>query len=120
MNYFILFLLISLCIEIINLTSLSSLLKNLFKLTQKSIYILTNKKVSDHWKEKFIPNNSIRMIKNSLLILLIFLLISTFLLISVSLSTKIYELIFSLNGFIASFVFGFVYLYSKRFFKKSG
>ena len=63
----ILLLNIIICCEILNGLKYFSLLKSLLKLIEKSRFIVTQNKISDHWKEKIIP---IYVFKNNEIIIL--------------------------------------------------
>ena len=82
------------------------------------IHELSNKKISDHWKEKVIFSYSSSLSILSLKVLLIFSLI-----ISIFIITNIYvidflKFTFSFIGIIESVFFVYIYIFLKKFFSK--
>ena len=79
---------------------------------------MSNKEISDHWKEKVIPTYALQLMKYSLILLLILLMI-----IAVFLGISLFELnfivyIFSLIGILESIIFVFLYLKIRSFLFK--
>ena len=117
MNYLILIIIIIISTEIVIKLNFLYLINSLFKSFSKANKLILNKKVSDHWKEKTIPQYSLMMMRNSIIILLIFIII--FLLFLVTNIFKDNFLIFalSLRGLVSSILFGFSYVYLKKLVK---
>ena len=85
-------------------------LKKIISLTKKVLLVMSNKEISDHWKERVIPTYALQLMKYSLTVLLILLMI-----IAVFLGISLFELnfivyIFSLIGILESIIFVFLYL----------
>ena len=79
---------------------------------------MSNKEISDHWKERVIPTYALQLMKYSLTVLLILLMI-----IAVFLGISLFELnfivyIFSLIGILESIIFVFLYLKIRSFLFK--
>ena len=93
-------------------------LKKIISLTKKVLLVMSNKEISDHWKERVIPTYALQLMKYSLTVLLILLMI-----IAVFLGISLFELnfivyIFSLIGILESIVFIFLYLKIRSFLLK--
>ena len=102
MNHLILFVICFLSVEIFirsNYLSLINLLKNVIK---KSIYIILNKNISDHWKENIIPKYSLQMMKYSMQMLLIICVIIFIFVVADNLFSGFLAFTFSWNGIIES------------------
>jgi len=103
-----------LSVEIFVRLNYISLIKSLVEVSKKSINIISNKKISDHWKEYIIPKYSIQMMKVSLQMLLIFLsIIFIFVLVDNFLSGFI-TFILSWKGIIESILLAFSYAYMRK------
>lgn len=114
----ILLLNIIICCEILNGLKYFSLLKSLLKLIEKSRFIVTQNKISDHWKEKIIPIYSLKIMRLSFYMLLIFL-IFFFLFYFVDIFVNDFlNFLFSVKGIFSSIIYTFLYLYIKRSLKK--
>ncbi len=114
MNHFFLFFACILSVEIFIRFKFLFLLDSIHIVTKKVIYIIPNKKISDHWKEKVIPAYSIKIMRISLQILLILLvLLSVFYIIGAFLS-NFFTLIFSAVGIVESIIFAFGYSYLRK------
>ena len=50
-------------------------LKKIISLTKKVLLVMSNKEISDHWKERVIPTYALQLMKYSLTVLLILLMI---------------------------------------------
>ena len=118
MNFFFLFFFIIISIELIFKLKYVSLINSLIKLIKKSTITILNKKVSDNWKERILPMYSLRMIKSSLSVLLIFLSIIFIFSITGKFNDDFFSLVFSLRGILASILFGFGYIYISKILKK--
>jgi len=114
----ILLVLCVLSIEIFIRSNYIFLINSLVKVSKKAIYIVLNKNISDHWKEKIITKYSLQMIKNSLQMLLIIVLIFFIFIIADNLFTGILAFTFSLNGIIESILIAFSYAYIRKYMLK--
>ena len=61
MNHLILLIICLLSVEIFIRSNYLSLIKSLTKVSNKAIHIISNKNISDHWKENIIPKYSLQM-----------------------------------------------------------
>jgi len=118
MNYLILLLIIIISTEILIIFNYSSLINSVIRLTRKAIKIISNKHISDHWKEKIIPEYALRMMRKSLSMLLIFLIVIVLFFITSTFLYEFLEFIFSYKGIIASTIFACGYFYLKKLIKK--
>ena len=118
MKHLIFLVLCVLSIEIFIRSNYIFLINSLVKVSKKAIYIVLNKNISDHWKEKIITKYSLQMIKNSLQMLLIIFLIFFIFIISDNLFTGILAFTFSLNGIIESILIAFSYAYIRKYMLK--
>lgn len=118
MKHCILLVLCVLSIEIFIRSNYIFLINSLVKVSKKAIYIVLNKNISDHWKEKIITKYSLQMIKNSLQMLLIIVLIFFIFIIADNLFTGILAFTFSLNGIIESILIAFSYAYIRKYMLK--
>ena len=118
MKHCILLVLCVLSIEIFIRSNYIFLINSLVKVSKKAIYIVLNKNISDHWKEKIITKYSLQMIKNSLQMLLIIVLIFFIFIIADNLFTGILAFTFSLNGIIESILIAFSYAYIRKLILK--
>ncbi len=118
MKHCILLVLCVLSIEIFIRSNYIFLINSLVKVSKKAIYIVLNKNISDHWKEKIITKYSLQMIKNSLQMLLIIFLIFFIFIIADNLFTGILAFTFSLNGIIESILIAFSYAYIRKLILK--
>ena len=93
-------------------------LKKIISLTKKVLLVMSNKEISDHWKERVIPTYALQLMKYSLTILLILLMIiAVFLGISL-LESNFIVYILSFAGILESIVFVFLYLKIRSFLFK--
>ena len=114
MTHLILLFICFLSVEIFVRSNYISLIKSLVAVSKKAINIISNKKISDHWKEYIIPKYSIQMMKVSLkMLLILFLIIFIFVLVDNFLNGFL-EFIFSLNGIIESILFAFSYAFIRK------
>ena len=114
MNHLILFVICLLSVEIFIRSNYISLINSLVEVSKKAINIISNKNISDHWKEHIIPKYSIQMMKVSLQMLLIFLSIIFIFVIVNSVLSGFLEFTFSLNGIIESILFAFSYAFIRK------
>ena len=111
-NHIILLLGCILSIEIFLRLKFFSHLNLMLSITKKIAYIVPNRKISDHWKEKIIPIYAFKIIRASIQILFIFFCITLFFLISNILFDDFFKFFISISGIIESslFLVGFFYL----------
>ncbi len=114
MNYLILFVLCLLFVEIFIRSKYMLLIKSTSKLIKRSIYIIFNQNISDHWKENIIPYYSLQMMKYSLQMLLILSLILFIFVIIDNLFTDFLNFTLSWNGIIESVLITFSYAYIRK------
>ena len=118
MNHLILLIICFLSVEIFirsNYLSLINLLKNVIK---KSIYIILNKNISDHWKENILPRYSLQMVKYSMQMLLILFLIIIIFVIADNFFSSFLDFTLSWKGIIESILIAFSYFYIRKLFLK--
>ena len=114
MNHIILLGLCFFLIEIYIRSNYLDLIKSIIKVGKKSIKVISNKNISDHWKENIIPQYSMQMMKSSLKMLLIIILIILIFLIINKFLIGFLAFLFSLNGIIESLLFAFSYAYIRK------
>ncbi len=114
MNHLILFVICLLSIEIFIRSNYISLIKSLVEVSKKAINIISNKNISDHWKENIIPKYSLQMMKYSLQMLLILFLIIFIFIIAENLFSGFLAFMFSWNGIIESIIITFTYAYIRK------
>ena len=112
----LLLLLCILSVEVLIRSNFLSHLDLILKLTKKVIYLIPISSISDHWKEKAIPAYALRIMKYSMLIILIFLLIITLFFIADYFFNDFLTFTFSLVGILESIVFAFGYVYLRKLF----
>ena len=84
------------------------------EVSKKATNIISNKNISDHWKESIIPKYSSQMMKYSLHMLLVLFLIIFIFVIANNLFSGFLAFIFSLNGIIESILLAFSYVYIRK------
>ena len=107
-----------LSVEVFIRLNFLSHLDSILKVTKRVTYVIPKNNISDHWKEKVIPAYAFRIMKYSLLILLILLLIMSLFLITNYFFNDFLAFTFSLIGIIESMVFAFGYVYLRKLFIK--
>ena len=117
MSHLLLFSLCILSIEVFIRSNFLLKLKSIINVSKKAIYVLKNKNITDHWKEKVIPAYSVALMKEVIYVLLILLLIFTFFIGADNFFENFIESIFSLIGFMESIAYAFGYIYLRKFFK---
>ncbi len=105
MNHIILFIICFLSIELFIRLNFSGLLFALLNLMKKVFHIISNKNISDHWKESIVPKYSIKMMTLSLRILLIFSIIIFLFLITNIFSDEFVKFSLSKQGIFESIIF---------------
>jgi len=118
MTHFILLIVCILSVEVFIWLNFLSHLDSIFKVTKRVTYIIPKNNISDHWKEKVIPAYALKIMKYSLLILLILLLIMSLFFITDLFYSNFLTFTLSLIGIIESMVFAFGYIYFRRLFIK--
>ena len=118
MIHFLLLLVCILSVEVFIRFNFLSLLDSMLKVTKKVTYVISQDKISDHWKEKVVPAYALRIMKYSLHILMILLLILSFFIVVDLLFNDFLALTLSLIGIIESIVFAFGYVYVRKLFIK--
>ena len=116
MNHLVLLVVCFLSVELFIRSNYISLIISIIKVSKKAIYLISNKNVSDHWKEKITPQYSFQIMKSSLQMLLIFLFILLFIIISDVFFSGFIGFTFSLNGIIESILFTFTLAYLRKIF----
>ena len=114
MNHLILFVICFLSVEIFIRSNYVTLINSTIKVSKKSISIILNKKISDHWKENIIPKYSLQMLKYSIQMLLIIFLIIFIFVIADNFFSGFLAFIFSWNGIIESILLAFSYAYIRK------
>ena len=114
MNHLILFVICLLSVEIFIRSNYISLINSLIEVSKKAINIISNKNISDHWKENIIPKYSLQMMKYSMQILLILFLIIFIFVIADNFFSGFFVFIFSWNGIIESILLAFSYAYIRK------
>ena len=118
MKHIIIFIICLLSVEVFIRSNYISLINSLYEVSKKAVNIITNKNISDHWKEHIIPKYSIQMMKVSLQMLLIFLSIIVIFLTGDKVLSGFLDFTFSLNGIIESILFVFIYAYFRKLIVK--
>ena len=118
MIHLILLLVCILSVEVFIRLNFLSYLDSILKVTKRVTYVIPNNNISDHWKEKVIPAYALRIMKYSLLILLILLLIISLFFIADYFFNDFLAFTFSLIGIMESMVFAFGYVYLRKSFIK--
>ena len=116
MIHFLLLLVCILSVEVFIRFNFLSLLDSILKVTKKVTYVIPRDNISDHWKEKVIPEYALRMMKYSLQILLILLLILSLFFIADFFFNNFFAFTLSLIGIVESMVFAFGYFYLRKSF----
>ena len=117
-NHFALLLICILSIEVLVYFNFFSLLKSILQVTKRVRYILPNKNISDHWKEKVIPIYALMLMKLSLKILLILFCIVCFFILTQYVFSNFFVFMFSFIGIIESIFFGFGYIFLRKLIVK--
>ena len=118
MIHFLLSLVCILSVEVFIRLNFLSHLDSILKVTKKITYVIPQRNISDHWKEKVIPVYALRIMHYSLQILLILLLIMSLFFISDFFFNDFLPLTLSLIGIIESMVFAFGYVYLRKLYIK--
>ena len=114
MTHLILLFICYLSVEIFVRANYISLINSFVEVSKKAINIISNKKISDHWKENMIPKYSLQMMNYSLQMLLILFLIIFIFVIADNLLSGFIEFTMSWNGIIESILIAFSYAYFRK------
>ena len=97
-------------IEILIISDFLIKLKELVQIIKKVTKVVYSSSISDHWKEKIIPNYAFLLMRSSFFILAILLLIIAVLLLLNFFGGNFFKYLFSFLGVIESIVVAYVYL----------
>ena len=114
MNHLILFVICVLSVEILIRSNYISLVNLTINVSRKAIRTISNKNISDHWKENIIPKYSLQMMKYSMQMLLILFLIIFIFVIANNFFSGFLAFIFSWNGIIEPILLAFSYAYIRK------
>ena len=114
MNHLILFISCLFSVEILIRSKYISLVKLTIKVSKKAINTISNKNISDHWKEDIIPKYSFQMMKYSTQMLIIIFLIISIFVIANKFFGGFLAFTFSWNGIIESILIAFSYAYIRK------
>ena len=114
MNHLILFISCLFSVEILIRSNYILLVKLIINVSKKAIYTISNKNISDHWKENIIPKYSLQMMNFSLQMLLIIFLIIFIFVVADKLFSGFLAFTFSWNGIIESILIAFSYAYIRK------
>ena len=118
MNYLILFLVIIICSEILFQGKYIFSINSLVRAFQKSFKIVISKKISDHWKEKIIPQYSLKMIQLSLNILIKFLTIFMIFFIAKIYFVEFFKFFLSFKSILLAIILSSIYYYVRNILSK--
>ena len=107
-----------LSVEIILRLNLLLSLDSIINITKRVSHIITQDKISDHWKEKIIPIYALKIMQHSLKILFILLVVLSLFLITNFIISDFMSLTLSIVGIIESIIFAFAYIFAKQLFIK--
>ena len=114
MNHLVLFFLCLLSVEIFIRSKYITLINSTFNVSKKAINIISDKNISDHWKENVIPKYSLKMMGYSLQMLLILILIIFIFAIADNFLSGFLAFTLSWNGIIESILFAFSCAYIRK------
>ena len=103
-----------LSVEVFIRLNFLSHLDSILKVTKRVTYVIPKSNISDHWKEKVIPEYALRIMKYSLQIFLMLLLIISLFFIADFFFNDFLVFTFSWIGIIESMVFAFGYVYLRK------
>ena len=116
MIHFILFCVCVISIEVFIRSNYFSLIKSIMEFGKKAFKTISNKNISDHWKENIILFYAKEMIKSSLKVLLIILLIILIFMITDNFYSGFLAFTFSLMGMAELVFFAFTFIYLRKSF----
>lgn len=114
MNHILLIFACILSIEVFFRFNFSTYLSSLLSVIRKTIYLISSKRVSDHWKEIMIPIYAFDVMKLSLLILITLIFISFIFLVIGFLFNSFLDFTISVQGIIESILFIFIYSHFRK------
>ena len=114
MNHIILFISCLFSVEILIRSNYIALVNLTINVGKKAIHTISNKNISDHWKENIIPKYSFHMMKYSLQMLIIIFLIISIFFIANNFFDGFLAFTFSWNGIIESILIAFSYAYIRE------
>ncbi len=114
MNHLILFIICLFSTEILIRSNYISLVNLTIKVSKKATHTISNKNISDHWKENIIPKYSLQMMKYSLQMLIIIFLIISIFVIANNFFGGFLAFTLSWNGIIESILIAFSYAYVRK------
>ena len=114
MNHIILLFICFFSVEILIRSNYISLVNLTINVSRKAIRTISNKNISDHWKENIIPKYSLQMMKYSMQMLLILFLIIFIFVIGDKVLSGLLQFTFSWNGIIESILLAFSYAYIRK------
>mgnify|MGYP005681749177 FL=1 len=117
MNHLILLFICILSVEMFIRFNFLANFESILRVSKKVSRIIAHRKISDHWKEKIIPAYALKIMQNSLKILIIILCIISLFLFFDIFDIDLLTLTFSYRGIIESMIFAFGYAYYKKLIK---
>lgn len=114
MNHLLLSLVCILSVEVFIRLNFISILNSITMVAKKVFHVIPNNNISDHWKERAIPKYALKIMKNSLQILIIILVILSFFIIADLFFNNFIAFSISLSGLFESIVFAFGYAYLRK------
>lgn len=115
MIHLLLVLICILSVEVFIRLKFLSYLDLILKVMKKVTYLIPQNNISDHWKEKVIPEYALMIMKYSLRMLLILLLIMFLFLITDFFINNFLAFTLSLFGILESMVFAFGYVFLRKY-----
>lgn len=91
-------------------------LNSLVLTSKKAVFIVSEKAISDHWKEKVIPIYALKIIKSSSQMLIAIIAIFSFIYILGNFLDGFHKFLYSIIGITESIIFVTGYIYIRRFF----
>ena len=114
MNHLTILLICVFSVEIFLRLNFLSILDSIYVVSNKALYLVTKKNISDHWKEKALPKYAFEIIKLSFKILLIVFCISSLFFVANIFNNNFFLFISSYFGIIESILFGVGYFYLRK------
>ncbi len=114
MNHLLLLLICIASVEVFIRLNFLSILDSILKVSKKVLHVIPQDHISDHWKEKVIPQYALKIMKYSLQIFMILFMIFSFFFITNFFYNGFFGFILSFIGIIESLLFGFGYFYLKQ------
>jgi hypothetical protein len=118
MLHFLLLLVCILSVELFLRLNILLQLNSIINVIKKVTYVIFQKNISDHWKEKVVPAYAFKIMKYSLQILIIILFIFSLFIITSFFFKNFLEFTFSFIGIFEALVFAFSYFYLRALFIK--